>query len=148
MEAQRLNVAIVGGGPGCKAIMDILFAEKLSQLRMNLIGVACTNAKAVGYRYAQERGIYTTEDFRDLYGLEGLGMIIELTGRDEVAREIERTRPEQVRLMDHVSARLFWDIFHIEEERLKERKRAQEEIAIQKEGIAIYMKAVPTGMPW
>jgi hypothetical protein len=39
-QAKALNVAIVGGGPGCKAIMDIILAEKLSQLRMKLIGVA------------------------------------------------------------------------------------------------------------
>jgi len=31
MEQYRaLNVAIVGGGPGCKAIMEMIFAEKLS----------------------------------------------------------------------------------------------------------------------
>ncbi|MDY6989315.1 MAG: PAS domain S-box protein [Thermodesulfobacteriota bacterium] len=129
MDAQILNVAIVGGGPGCKAIMEIMFAEKLSQLRMNLIGVACTNPKAVGYLYAQGKGIYTTRDYLDLYGLEDLGMIIELTGTDEVAREIARTRPEHVRLMDHVSARLFWDVFQIEEQRLKDLKRAQDEVA-------------------
>jgi two-component system cell cycle sensor histidine kinase/response regulator CckA len=128
MEAQTLNVAIVGGGPGCKAIMDMMFAERLSQLRMNLIGVACTNPTAVGYRYAQEKGIYTTTDYRDLYDLENLGMIIELTGREAVANEIARAKPAHVRLMDHVSARLFWDIFQIEEQRLKERRRAQEEV--------------------
>jgi hypothetical protein len=50
-----LNVAIVGGGPGCKAIMDMIFAEKLSQLRMQLVGVACTNPEAAGYLYAQEK---------------------------------------------------------------------------------------------
>lgn len=44
-QAKVLNVAIVGGGPGCKAIMDMMFAEKLSQLRIKLIGVACTNPK-------------------------------------------------------------------------------------------------------
>ena len=62
-----LNVAIVGGGPGCKAIMDMIFTETLSQLRMKLIGVACTNPNAVGYRYAREKGLYTTLDYRDLY---------------------------------------------------------------------------------
>ena len=56
-QGKVLDVAIVGGGPGCKAIMDMIFAEKLSQLRMKLIGVACTNPKAVGYCYAQEKGI-------------------------------------------------------------------------------------------
>ncbi len=124
-QGQELNVAIVGGGPGCKAILDMMFAEKLSQLRMKPIGVACTNPKAVGYRYAQEKGIYTTRDYRDLYSLEGLNMIIELTGRTEVANEISRTKPDHVRLMDHVTARLFWDVFQIEEARIAERKRAE-----------------------
>ncbi len=91
--AKALNVAIVGGGPGCKAIMDMIFAEKLSQLRMKLVGVACTNPKAVGYRYAQEKRIYTTRDYRDLYKLKNLNIIIEVTGRKEVADEISRTKP-------------------------------------------------------
>jgi signal transduction histidine kinase len=127
-EAQALNVAIVGGGPGCKAIMETIFAEKLSQLRMKVIGVACTNPKAVGYRYAQEKGIFTTRGYLDLYKLKGLNMIIELTGRTEVANEIYKTKPENVQFMDHVAARLFWDIFQIEEERIAERKQAEEEL--------------------
>jgi signal transduction histidine kinase len=123
-----LNVAIVGGGPGCKAIMDMIFDEKLSQLRMNLIGVACTNPHAVGFDYAQAKGIYTTSSFHDLYNLKDLHMIIELTGRDEVADEIARTKPAHVRLMDHVVARLFWDIFQVEEEKIAQRKRSEESL--------------------
>ena len=125
-----LNVAIVGGGPGCKAIMDIIFAEKLSQLRMKLIGVACTNPEAVGYRYAQEKGFYTTRDYRNLYKLKDLNMIIELTGREEVANEIARTKPDHVRVMGNVAARLFWDIFKIEEERIAERRRSEHAIKL------------------
>jgi PAS domain-containing protein len=123
-----LNVAIVGGGPGCKAIMDMIFAEKLSELRMKVIGVASINSRAVGYLYAKEKGIYTTEDYRELYKLKGLDMIIELTGRDEVANEISQTKPDQVRFMDHVAARLFWDVFQVEEKRLLERKLAEGEL--------------------
>ena len=126
--AKVYNVAIVGGGPGSKAIMDMIFAERLRELRMKLIGVACTNPKAVGCRYAQEKGIYTTRDYRDLYKLKDLNMIIELTGRDEVASEISRTKPHYVRLIGHVAARLFWDIFQIEEEMVAERKRAEDEL--------------------
>jgi two-component system cell cycle sensor histidine kinase/response regulator CckA len=131
-QVKTLNVAVVGGGPGCKAIMNMILAKKLSQLRMKLIGLASTNPKAVGYCYAQERGIYTTTDYRDLYKLRNLHMIIELTGRDEVAHEIARTKPDHVRLMDHVAAHLFWDVFDIEEERIAERKRAQEALEQQK----------------
>jgi PAS domain S-box-containing protein len=125
-QVKALNVAIVGGGPGCKAIMDMIFAAKLSQLNMKLVGVACTNTKAVGYCYAQEKGIYTTTDYRDLYNLKDLDMIIELTRRGEMANEIFRTKPDHVRVMDHVAARVFWDVFQIEEERIVERSRSEE----------------------
>jgi hypothetical protein len=64
--------------------MDMILAEKLRELRMKLIGVACTNPKAMGYLYAQEKGIYTTRDYRDLYKFKDLNMIIELTGREDV----------------------------------------------------------------
>ncbi len=124
-QLKPINVAIVGGGPGCKAITDMIFAERLSQLRMRLIAVACRNPEAVGYRYAQERGVYTTKDYRDLFKLKDLNMIIELTGREHVANEILESKPEHIRLLDHVAARLFWDVFQIEEEMITERKRAE-----------------------
>ena len=57
-QVKTLNVAVVGGGHGCKAIMNMILAKKLGQLRMKLIGLASTNPKAEGYCYAQEKGIY------------------------------------------------------------------------------------------
>ncbi|MCD4755550.1 MAG: PAS domain S-box protein [Deltaproteobacteria bacterium] len=123
---KELKVAIVGGSIGCKAIMDMIFAETLRQLHMEIIAVADINPEAPGYRYAQENGIYTTMDYRDLYKLKDLNMILELTGRDDIANEISRTKPEHVRLMDHVAARVFWDVFEIEEERLAEEEWVEE----------------------
>ncbi|HID30087.1 MAG TPA: PAS domain-containing sensor histidine kinase, partial [Desulfobacterales bacterium] len=114
-QLKTVNVAIVGGGPGCKVIMDMIFAERLMELQMKLIGVACTNPKSVGYLYAQEKGIYTTRDYHDLYKFKDLNIIIELTGRDDIAHDISRTKPGDIRLIDHVAARLFWDIFQVEE---------------------------------
>jgi PAS domain-containing protein len=143
---KTLNVAIVGGGPGCKAIMDMIFAEKISQLRMKLIGVAYTNPKAVGYVYAREKGIYTTRDYHDLYKLKNLNMIIELTGRGEVANEISRTKPDHVRVMDHVAARLFWDIFQIEEEKITERKKADEALQESEEKYSTLVENSLTGI--
>ncbi|MES0349873.1 MAG: PAS domain S-box protein, partial [Desulfobacteria bacterium] len=125
-QVKALGIGIVGGGPGCKAIIDMIFAKKLSQLRMKLIAVACTNPQAVGYRLAQEKGVFTTKDYRDLYELQGLDMIIELTGRDEVANEISRTKPDNIQLMNHVAARLFWDVFQLEEDWIKERRSTEE----------------------
>ena len=133
-QIQGLNIAVVGGGPGCKAIMSMIFDEKPSQLRMNLIGVACTNTEAEGYRYAQEKGIYTTVDYRDFYKLKDLDMIIELTGRDEVAKEILNTKPDHVRFIDHVAFNLFWDVFRVEEDNIAALKRAEEKYKTVIEG--------------
>jgi PAS domain S-box-containing protein len=105
--------------------MDVVLSEKLSSLRMRLIGVADINPKAVGYLYAREKGIFTTQDYRDLFKLKELDLVVELTGRDDLVNEIFRTKPDHVRLMGNVAARLFWDIFRIEEEKIVERQEAE-----------------------
>ncbi|UCB48399.1 MAG: PAS domain S-box protein [Deltaproteobacteria bacterium] len=123
---KAVNVAIVGGGLGCKRIMELIFDERLSQLRMKVIGVSDINPEAVGYRYAQQKGIFTTRDYHDLYKLKGLDMIIELTGLEEVTREISRSKPEHIHLIDHLAAQLFLDIFQIEERHIADLRRAEE----------------------
>ncbi len=142
-KGKPLNVAIVGGGPGCKAIMDMIFGEKLSQLHMKLIGVADTSLESVGCHFAREKGIFTTIDYRDLFELEDLNMIIELTGREEVANDISRTKPNHVRVMDHVAARLFWDVFQIEEERIHECSLAEAQLRESEERYRTVLQAVP-----
>ncbi|NVL89998.1 MAG: sigma 54-interacting transcriptional regulator [Desulfobacterales bacterium] len=143
---KALNVAIVGGGPGCKAIMEMIFAEKLRQLRMKVIGVADPNHNAVGYQYALGKGVYTTKDYHDLYRLKDLNLIIELAGGDEVSNEIFRTKPDHVRLMDNVAARLFWDIFQIEEQRIAERKRAEEVVQEKERFLKTVFDAIQDGI--
>jgi PAS domain S-box-containing protein len=97
----------------------------------------------VGYRYAQEKGIYTTGEYRDLYEFKDLNMIVELTGRDQVANEICRNKPGHVRLMDHVAARLFWDVFQIEEARIAERMQAEKQIRESEEKCRKILEACP-----
>ncbi len=54
-QVKALNVAIVGGGRACKAVMAMILSEKLRRLRMNIVGVADRNVEAAGYRYALEK---------------------------------------------------------------------------------------------
>ena len=83
-----LNVAIVGAGPGGKAIMDMILAKRLRELPMNLVGVADIDPTAVGYVYARQRGFFTTDDWRRLYEIDDLDLVIEVTGDEALANEI------------------------------------------------------------
>jgi PAS domain S-box-containing protein len=110
------KVAIVGGGKVCKAILKILLGKNFPQ-KIDILGVADINEQAKGLVYARKKGIFTTLDYRDLYRLEGLNLIIELTGDNGVLNQIKSTKPADVRLIDHFEAMSVWDFLQIEEER-------------------------------
>jgi|GEM_PF-871092 len=125
---KTFNVAIVGGGPGCLAIMDMISKDRLREIRMHLVGIADTNPRSPAFERAQSMRIYTTTDYRDLFKIPGLDLIIELTGRPEVRDAILEEKPPQVQLMDHTVARLFWEIITLEDERLRTEKEAEKRI--------------------
>ena len=122
---ERFNVAIVGGGPGCLAIMDMITADRLRQLRMDLIGLADVNPEAPGMKAAQGLNIFTTEDYHNLFALEGLNLILELTGRPEISKALEEEKPSHVHLIDHTVARLFWDLEQLEGEKRNAEREAE-----------------------
>jgi len=118
------RVAIVGGGKVCKAILKIVLGKNFPQ-KIDILGVADIHEQAKGLVYARKKGILTTLDYKDLYQLQGLNLIIELTGDDGVLSQIKSTKPADVRLIDHFEAMSVWDFLQIEEEgeRIKKRLR-------------------------
>ena len=116
---QNSNIAIVGGGRVCKAILEIVVGENFLKQKLNISGAADINDKAEGLTYAREKGIFTTLDYRDLYDIRGLNLIIELTGDNRVLEELKATKPEKIRLIDHFEAMSVWDFLQIEEERVR-----------------------------
>ncbi|UCF57089.1 MAG: PAS domain S-box protein [Deltaproteobacteria bacterium] len=122
---ETFNVVIVGGGPGCLAIMDMIASDRLRQLRMNLMGVADINPEAPGIRRAQALNVFTTTDYRDLFALKELNLILELTGSEEVSRSIQEKKPLHLQFIDHNAARLFWDIIQLEEEKRNAEREAE-----------------------
>ena len=130
-EERSLITAIVGGGRGCEAILRMVQEDTLERFRMSIVGVADRNAEAPGVRYAHEMGIErVTTDYWDLYTIPNLDLIIELTGSDKVRDELELTRPRHVRLIDHIAARLFWELHQAEEAIIEQRSK---DFAIQRE---------------
>ena len=91
-----LNAAIVGGGNACCNLLKIMDADRLSRLRMKILGVSDRNSSAPGFLYAKELNLFTTTSFHDLYTLKDLNLIIELTGSDRVFEEILKSKPAGV----------------------------------------------------
>ena len=138
-----LNVAIVGGGKACHNLLRVLDEERLSRLRMRILGVSDRNPKAPGILYAKDLGLFTTNNLQELFTLQNLNLLIELTGSEKVRDEISRTKPSGVSLIDHRAARLLWDLIQTEmakTELEKEREAYQEK---EKKRVQLILDSMP-----
>ncbi len=107
------NIAIVGGGRKCKALLESLLSEDFDHKTPAIKGVADKNSQAVGIRYAQARGIFTTTDYRELFSMKDLDLVIELTNDDSLREILHNAKPPRVRLVDHYEAPSIIDYFKI-----------------------------------
>ena len=139
-----LITAIVGGGPACEAILRMVKEDSLGSLRMSIVGVADRNADAPGVRYARRSGVpLITTDYRDLYTIPDLGLIIELTGSDRLRDEIESNRPRHIRLIDHFGARLFWELHQAQQKIMEQVNLLHQQVETEHERIAQILDSIP-----
>jgi two-component system NtrC family sensor kinase len=126
--AHTINLAIVGGGRACKYFLDLLRSESFTYLKINIVGVCDINPEAEGLVLAKELGIYTTDNFQDVFKLKNLDSIIELTGKKDVLLEIIRLRPKGVGVLEHNIGRLMRRLFDVDQ-RLRS---AEEQLVFEK----------------
>ena len=100
-----LKLAIVGGGRACKFFLELISLGNLPYLQIDIIGVCDINPEAEGFRMAQQLGIYTTTDFKDLFVLKDLDGIIELTNSRDVLAEhfLKKFCHETTKRVDRIS---------------------------------------------
>ncbi|MDD5204714.1 MAG: PAS domain S-box protein [Desulfobacterales bacterium] len=138
-----LNVAIIGGGMACFDLLQLLDREKRTRLRMEILGVADANPEAPGIKYARELGLYTTTRSEDLFGLEGLNLIIELTGSPQVLDAIYSNKPSSASVLDHRAARLLWDLIQTENENAQLELERQSYIGNMKRHTQVVLDSLP-----
>ena len=114
-----LNTAVVGGGKACYNLLRLLDKDRSSRLKIKIMGVSDINPDSPGFGYAKELGLFTTENFQELFNLDGLNLIIELTGSNRISEAILRSKPPGVSFMDHVATRLVWDLIQLETEKIE-----------------------------
>jgi PAS domain S-box-containing protein len=143
-EDRPVVTAIVGGGGGCEAILRMVQEDSLGRFRMDIRGVADTNPDATGLECAREMGVeLVTTNYRKLYEIPDLGLLIELTGSNDIRDELERTRPRHVRLIDHFGARLFWDLHQAEEGIIQQRTELRERVQAERDWITQIFDSIP-----
>ena len=111
------NIAIVGGGKFCKLFLESLSSDLFKDNGSKVLGVADINSRAEGMEYAKKLGISTTSDYTELYRLENLHVLIELTNDVTIGDVVRKNKPAGVRLIDHVEARSLWGELQLEAEK-------------------------------
>ena len=100
-----MKTAIVGAGKGCCSLLEFLLEGGLTQFSMDVRLVCDVATDAPGLELAGEWGIAVCHTLDQVLALPGLELVVELTGRDEVADEIYHRLPPGVRVFDHMQAR-------------------------------------------
>lgn len=109
-KAKELNIAIIGGGKTCREFIELILNYSFTDPKVNIVGVADIKEDALGFKYAKERGIYTTNDYKDLYKIKDLGLIFELTKNDIVRKEVTQTKPSHIKIVDYEVTSLLWKL--------------------------------------
>ena len=113
------KIAIVGGGYRCKALLEAVLGHGGKAPGPEILGVADTKPDAVGFQMARARGIFTTTDYRELFALEKLDLILELTPDDTLKELIREAKPPWVLFVDHYDALPILDYFKIKQKKIE-----------------------------
>ncbi len=114
---QTVHVGFVGGGKGCYELLKLFDSYRPRHLDVAIVGVADPVRDAIGRLYAEQHGIPVYDDLHQLLNLE-VDLVIELTGNDDVLREIFRSKAEKTKVLDHLGALFLWEIIAVLEEKI------------------------------
>ncbi len=107
------NVALIGAGRGGSALLPILYRYP----DVKVVGMADRDNKALGLKIAKELGIPITLNYMDLLSIDGLDMMINVTGDSMITSELEKEDKEGIEILGGLGARLLWDLVYNEKKR-------------------------------
>ncbi|HDM08890.1 MAG TPA: PAS domain-containing sensor histidine kinase [Desulfobacteraceae bacterium] len=133
----------MGGGKRCKKFLEFLQLTQVPNPPIRILGVSDLDENSPCMIYARKLGIHTTTDFRDIYRLKDLHLIIELAGSPQVADLIYQTKPPEVSLLDHKGAALLYSLVQMEMQRAKVERERQEYEQRQRKRIQVILNSLP-----
>lgn len=105
-----MNIAVVGGGTRCLALLELINKHAFQKLGTIVVAVADIKNDAPGFVKANEMGLFTTNDYNDFFDRDGINLIVELTGNKDILIDILSKKKDDVWAISHRIAALFWDL--------------------------------------
>ncbi len=118
-----MKIAVVGGGRKCAQLLKLIDQHEFEEIHPKVVAVADLNDNVPGLVLAREKGLFTTNDYNDLFARDDIDLIIELTGDNDVIYDILDKKALHVRVISERTAQLFWEIARIS---AKQKKTSQE----------------------
>jgi methyl-accepting chemotaxis protein len=128
--ATETRIGFVGGGRGALALL-----RHFRKLGFPIVGVTDLSADAPAVQEARAQGIPTFTRVEELIARRP-DLIMEITGREEVARKIEELKPSETGLLRSGDARFLYEVIAREEERRTTLAEQIRELGQMKEQIA------------
>ncbi len=116
---EKFKIGIIGGGHRCKALLESIFKDTTAGRQPEILGVADRNDQAEGLQFARDKGIFTTNDYRELFAIEELELVLELTPDDSLKKGIQADKPPGVLVVDHHDALAILDAFRIKAKKIE-----------------------------
>ncbi|MEK6684198.1 MAG: sensor domain-containing diguanylate cyclase [Nitrospirota bacterium] len=113
----RVRLAIVGGGRGGKALVELLFNDPT----VKIVGIADLNPKAPGMVLAKRLKIPHAADYRVILKNNIADLVMDVTGHPSIEKDIAQVAPQAEIIGGH-SARFMWEMI---EARIKSREEIE-----------------------
>jgi two-component system NtrC family sensor kinase len=105
-----VNVGVVARGSRCLTIMHNLDNIRPARTRLKLVAIAAVTKSAACYKYAGETDVAVFDDYRDLFTVKNLDLILELTGDPQIMTDIIQHKSPMTGVLDRQAAMLFFDL--------------------------------------
>ncbi len=104
--APATRVAILGGGRGGRALLEIFAQDPLARI----VGLSESKPRTLGTRLARQLGVPVTQDYREILNMKEVDLIIDVTGSPEVERALQKIRKPSVAIIGGASAKFMWQL--------------------------------------
>lgn len=129
-EVAPIRLGIVGGGKAAQEVLQLITGGHHKR-RIEILGVADPDIEAPGIILAQSLEIPTFQDYAHLLAKKP-DLILELTGNPLVREQVIQRKDPHTQIIDHIKARLFWDLLRYEEDCLRSKIESRIKLAGQR----------------